>query len=770
MDAIIGSTGLVGGYLSRMFNAEGFHSKNIHQLGNCYNRIFCSGIPAAKWIANKDPTSDWSNIEILLNKVKNVTCKQFVLISTIDVNNDHEPYGKHRKTAELKLKEIFGEKLVIIRLPALFGFGIKKNIIYDFIHRKKCIIQPKSQFQWYSLDWLNHDIHWILEQKLQEYDLYTEPIPNSELIDFLRTFSSREIIIDGPIITYNFGSDFWKTKTQTMHALKRFVTQACENRVLATTLNHPSVKDSEMYETTPFSAFGNVIEREPCEFEFLKDKIYSLQALFYPHNWFIDKDYNLIQHYLQKLIDIACFINVKVLVFGSPKLRSVQNASEWMTKLLSNVNHYIGDRDLQICMEPNAKHYNCSFLTTAKETYYFVHSLQLKHINMMLDFGNMHLENESIYDILSFMDKIKHIHFSCPDLKPLSEWDQRHQVCFWRHLLLKNGYLGKFTLECLNLSEKQFLDSMYYCVKDVEWGIVGGGWYGSHFALQCQNKGYSTTIYEQNHIFANVSSQNQNRLHLGYHYPRSHNTRKLCKSFFDQFQLEYPFLTRSILHNLYFVSLESNLDFMTFKQIMNAEGLSCDEVSVDFIQNTYPSALKVNEQWINWVEAQEFFTQRLAKHLSIQSILNPHDLTHSHIVDSSYNDFGFIENATKETSVSLIYRSKTEWNYSITMMDGEFFSLYPFDMDKRLFTLTHVKFGRLEDDIEFIREKMELDLLLYFPSFLDLFDFVDFFRVQKHGMKSKCASREVQVHQNTNVSSIACGKISGIFHLQNLIL
>ena len=43
--------------------------------------------------------------------------------------------------------------------------------------------------------------------------------------------------------------------------------------------------------------------------------------------------------------------------------------------------------------------------------------------------------------------------------------------------------------------------------------------------LSLKNKGFSIKIFEKNAIFSTASSNNQNRLHLGFHYPRSALTR-----------------------------------------------------------------------------------------------------------------------------------------------------------------------------------------------------------------------------------------------------
>ena len=65
--------------------------------------------------------------------------------------------------------------------------------------------------------------------------------------------------------------------------------------------------------------------------------------------------------------------------------------------------------------------------------------------------------------------------------------------------------------------------------------IIGTGWYGLYTALLLQNK-YNVIILEKNsEIFNNSSNYNQNRLHLGYHYPRCSKTRNLCVNSYHKF-------------------------------------------------------------------------------------------------------------------------------------------------------------------------------------------------------------------------------------------
>ena len=103
--------------------------------------------------------------------------------------------------------------------------------------------------------------------------------------------------------------------------------------------------------------------------------------------------------------------------------------------------------------------------------------------------------------------------------------------------------------------------------------IIGAGWFGCHIAHQIKklNK-FDIKLYEkEKDIFLGASSNNQNRLHLGFHYPRSKQTRLQSKNGFDKFLKHYYFLTKKIKYNIYGISdsPETLLDYHTFLQIMS---------------------------------------------------------------------------------------------------------------------------------------------------------------------------------------------------------
>ena len=253
--ALIGHTGFVGSNLDRQFTFDGrYNSSNIAEIRNKkFDLVICAGIKAEKWLANKHPEEDLRQILNLIENLKQVKAAKFVHISTVDVYenpvgvdeytlidpNGGHPYGRNRFHAEKMLKNVFDD-ILIIRLPALFGKGLKKNFIFDLLNPIPRVIMPdkfkeirknlnpedinflescyslnthlnlvqglnkdtlerllailkkagftslnfthrESVFQYYPLANLRKDIEFAIQQNINLLNLVTEPISSHEL-------------------------------------------------------------------------------------------------------------------------------------------------------------------------------------------------------------------------------------------------------------------------------------------------------------------------------------------------------------------------------------------------------------------------------------------------------------------------------------------------------------------------------------------------------------------------------------------------------------
>lgn len=158
--ALIGSTGFVGGHLrsQKSFNAN-YNSKNIASAyGKEHDLVVCAAAPGSMFEANKYPDRDANHIENLINSLSKIKTKQFILISSIAVLDafnsesdektsrfqDDLAYGRNRRLLEEYCAERF-ENCLVVRLPALFGSGLKKNFIFDILNPMPSLL-PQARF------------------------------------------------------------------------------------------------------------------------------------------------------------------------------------------------------------------------------------------------------------------------------------------------------------------------------------------------------------------------------------------------------------------------------------------------------------------------------------------------------------------------------------------------------------------------------------------------------------------------------------------------
>ncbi len=195
--ALVGHTGFVGSNLLRQHGFEAtFNSSNIEQItGRSFDLVVCCGAPAEKWKANADPERDLDNIERLTRALEHVNAQKLVLISTvdvfqnpIDVDEDSpapttglQAYGKHRRRLEQIVAGRFDT--TIVRLAGLYGPGLKKNVIHDFLHNHELNkIDSRSVFQFYNVSRLWTDIETAMRAGLALVHLPTEPVAVSEVV------------------------------------------------------------------------------------------------------------------------------------------------------------------------------------------------------------------------------------------------------------------------------------------------------------------------------------------------------------------------------------------------------------------------------------------------------------------------------------------------------------------------------------------------------------------------------------------------------------
>lgn len=194
--ALIGYTGFVGGNIAAQHEFDDvYNSKNIADIeGQEYDLVVSAANRAEMWRINQEPEKDLAEINEFIDHIKKVKIKKLVLISTVGVyknpNGANEdtpietdgltPYGLNRHHLEQFCTENFDT--TIVRLPGLFGEGLKKNVIFDLLNDNNVDrIHKDGVYQYYNLANIWKDIQVALDNNLPLVNLATPPVSTEEV-------------------------------------------------------------------------------------------------------------------------------------------------------------------------------------------------------------------------------------------------------------------------------------------------------------------------------------------------------------------------------------------------------------------------------------------------------------------------------------------------------------------------------------------------------------------------------------------------------------
>ena len=123
---------------------------------------------------------------------------------------------------------------------------------------------------------------------------------------------------------------------------------------------------------------------------------------------------------------------------------------------------------------------------------------------------------------------------------------------------------------------------------------------------------------------------------------------------------------------------------------------------------------------------------------------------------------------------------------ALTIMDGNFFSLYPRFINDDIYTLTDVEYTPLLKSLNYhdvetyevtknklneIKYKMTQKIKTYYKDFEKYFVYDGYFLSKKTKIISSSDNRNIIIEEiEDNVISVNCGKITGIFEWEDYVL
>jgi len=427
--------------------------------GKSFHTILCCGLPAKKWYINQHPEEDWKNISQIMEILSTVECTRFILISTIDVfsfpelpnseKGSHgystDPYGKHRHQFELFIQERFPDISYVVRLPALFGPFLKKNIIFDILEND----QPQSiylhdEYQFYPIWRLYEDIQRMQDEDIRLLHLFPQPIRVDTLVSWMKEGMERFHISNKFSIhlykeekkrVYQCTSVYAWCQTSNeefYHHLMQYLSHykfwkdhftamplCCSpSDDMYTVFQHYGVCRFEM---APYAMWGENWEQGrhttiPLSTPVPINEIVRLHGICYPHGWNMWDDYSQSSLFFKNVVEFLRHYNlshIKGITMGSPKNRIRGNNYDYEIGVI------LREMDQTIF-----KHSSCTLdweINSEKFGTDLFHTLP--------SFRDMKSENPSLSVVLDtcscqlagihpldfyreFNDNIRHIHFS----------------------------------------------------------------------------------------------------------------------------------------------------------------------------------------------------------------------------------------------------------------------------------------------------------------------------------------------------------------------
>ncbi len=324
--------------------------------------------------------------------------------------------------------------------------------------------------------------------------------------------------------------------------------------------------------------------------------------------------------------------------------------------------------------------------------------------------------------------------------------------------------------------------------------IIGAGWFGCYIAYDLIRSGYDVNVFEkEKEIFLGASGFNQNRLHQGFHYPRSYKTIQDSKIGYKKFIKKFPNFIKNIRENLYVIAKHKKnlIDFKIYKQILKANSLFFKEENNKYNLKNINGIISCREKLIDTDAAKKFFDKKLKKNLFTKyKIKSFKERKNKIFLNNQY--FDNLVNCTWQSSfpnknldliyeacLFFLYQCKKKNHPALTIMDGPFITLYP--KKKDLFTLYSVKFTRLKSFKKFencenylknkikkinlkkIQRQHENQISYFYPNFNKNFKFLKPILTYRTIINNANAERSSKISQNGRIINLLSGKIDHIF-------
>lgn len=274
--------------------------------------------------------------------------------------------------------------------------------------------------------------------------------------------------------------------------------------------------------------------------------------------------------------------------------------------------------------------------------------------------------------------------------------------------------------------------------------VIGGGIFGLYAAKLLSSRGAKVAVIEKEKtIMSRASKVNQARIHRGYHYPRSYETALKVSRYYDRFCKDFKPAILGDFKQYYAISKKGTkttvAKYIRFCQKLNIP-LSEVPASLFFKRNKIAALFEAEETCFDYTKIKEILLKELKSGAKIDIYCQAFPvawkiersryvltvstcgfkLTTPMVVNATYSHlnevnrfFGFPGHKIKYELCELQLGKPKNMppNIGLTVVDGPFFSLMPFE-DGRLYTLSSVSYTPVETSLTRPQEVTDLSTKL----------------------------------------------------------
>ena len=347
--------------------------------------------------------------------------------------------------------------------------------------------------------------------------------------------------------------------------------------------------------------------------------------------------------------------------------------------------------------------------------------------------------------------------------------------------------------------------------------IIGGGFYGCQIA-EILKKKYCAQVRidifdRSDNLMTRAATNNQCRLHLGFHYPRSSETIRQTIQGFNKFVNNFSDCITYPKQNYYAIHHNGLINFDEYLSIMSEHGLKYDICGGEAYRyfrepKDIAGVIRVNEGVILINDMANKLKKCLESEVFIHCnalVSNINAENGSLIVnDKVHNGYDVIINATYtdtnmglpkeklfdlkfEVAAMAIINAPFGNDVALTVMDGPFVSLYPIGEHKAsLSSVTHTPFRKcstvtdLEAQLEQFKKNNKyqsvIESILNHGNELLNLD-LNCNDVQKLWIAPKTKilhdnsdQRLTEIRTHKKLISVLCGKLDAVYHITDQII